>query len=625
MKYLPNEQWKKLPFPENDYRPRFFIELYQELLSANTPTSFHPKIMNVGTYAFEILELISHYKKYSRGKSYIERSLNEFFEYIKNDEIAKEVYKNEISSLYELDIKDLKTNSINKLSLLMRLLLDSNKQEVYWNKIKTDIIENICNTSDDLKEKKRVLDKIKNSSELLSSYMLNKFGTSRYLFNRNEQFIRRNNYRSRVWKEQLRKVLNDFNTKEREFSIFFIIRSKNKIENNIKDLIPLISFKKHYSNYKRNNDFRRFINQIKNQGGADEFYVIKFITKSYNYDTALSKIKEELSTLDLMNVLRDIEISPISLIVTNKISKPHTYHIKSTSIEYYLNNKLFLDLQENRLYDVFNVLNDESTNLLKSSLRYFRIAKQSKSVEQKLLNSWIAIETIYLKQNSSNDDEESIINNIIYYIPFLYNSFSIIRKIRYARELLVVNKIPIPDEVCSKLNISEKSFNENIKVDSIWKIMKDESLFLSLMEINELDGLEHLKYRLTDIYNFIINKDSKSGDKTETILKHFKKTKNLVENQLYRIYGMRNKISHQGHYENINHQLIEHLTDYLMISYSAIAIGKTYLPKLHNGEKFSLLDILDIYEFQFNNILKNIESDEISSIESVFINYKRNL
>lgn len=623
MKYLSNQKWEKLPIPKDDYRPRFFIELYQELLSADTPISFRPRTMNIITYASEIIELVLYYRKYSRGKSYIIRSFNEFFKYIEYDDVAKKIYKKEISALKNIDNKDIDFNSINKLLLLMKAILDSEKQKEYWNEIKNNIIKNLCIECESLEKKKRILDDIKKSTELLVSYMLNNLGSSSYLYHRYEQFIRKNNYKSRTWKAQIEKILNSFSIMEKEFYIYFLIYLDYDLKENVSETYSLDEFKINFSKRIDKKRLDQFLNQSKNrEKNKDRFYVIKFKTNSYNYDTALSKIKEKLSTLDLVNVFHDIEVLPKALIVTS--NRENLNHTNLVIIDNYLNSKSFLDLQENNLSGVLNVLNNESVNFFKSSLRYFRIAKQSKSVEQKLLNSWIAIETIYLKPNSFGN-EGSIIDNIIYYVPLLYNSFSIIRKIRYAKELLVENNIPLSEKVCSNLNISSKLSDENISLNNIWKIIVNKDLFESLMmDVKELENMEHLKYRLTDIHNFVINKDNASGDKTKKIQKNFENNKILVENQLYRIYGIRNKIAHQGHYESINPQLVEHLIDYLMISYTAIAIGMTYLPKLQlHNDKFSLLDIFDIYLIQFQDIINNIESNKISDdIESVFVNYK---
>ncbi len=250
---------------------------------------------------------------------------------------------------------------------------------------------------------------------------------------------------------------------------------------------------------------------------------------------------------------------------------------------------------------IFSGLDRDSVEIIKNSLRYFRLARESKSIEQKILNTWISIESLYVKNKNKN-----IIDNIIKYVPMIYNSFSIIRKIRYAKELLKINKVKIPNDIKEALKIKNNIFDKNTTDEQILEIINDENLFIPLVQ--SIDGTEHLKYRLTIIKEFI-NKDE--------ILNSFKESEESIKNQLYRIYFMRNKISHRGHYKNINPHLLEHLTDYLMISYSALVIGFSYIYN-SNRENISISDLLYSYTLQFNKVKNNI-SNGILKIDYVYV------
>lgn len=259
---------------------------------------------------------------------------------------------------------------------------------------------------------------------------------------------------------------------------------------------------------------------------------------------------------------------------------------------------------------IYDNLDTKDLNILRNSLRYFRLARQSKSIEQKLLNTWIAVESLYIKSESHEDNlKTSLIENIIHYVPMIYNSLSIAIKIRYAKKLLSSNKIEINDEIKNKLNLNEKYFSESTADDTIWKIMQQKDLFKSL--VNNIDILEHLKYRLDIIHKFCQDKN---------ISKNFEKSKLRVERQLYRIYYMRNKIAHSGHYNNINYNLLTHLMDYLIISYSAIVVGSKKLHKIAPNEEFSILDIFSYYELEYNNLIENIKSKDINNFKDVYIN-----
>lgn len=617
MKYLKHSHWEKLPLPKQDYRPRFFIELYQELLNSNTPSSYQPRIMSLLSYINEIINLIKHYEKDERAKPYIHRSVMEFITYLKDDNIAREIYTNEIWILENhFNKKDNYNNrEINKLTLIMNLFLDKEKQELYWIKICENLNKSICDNNYNPNHIERNLNKINKACKLFSSYLLNKDMSNRYLFNRAEKFINLSNYRERDFSEQLRKVTNDFNEKEKTFTIHFLIKSNKIIEHKEIGIITYDEFINTNSKLNNNKKFNSFINQKNDKKSI--FYVLTFKEISSNYDNALLKAKEKLAILDTINILQRIEILPKALIIEEK---PNKYHINLSEIDIYLDNTSLLDASEININSILDKLDDKNIEIIRNSLRYFRLAKESKSIEQKILNTWISIESLYIRKK--NDMNSSTIENIIHYVPMIYNSMSIIRKIRYAKKLLSTNKIHINNEIKEELNIKYNSFNNLISNESILMIMRNDKLFKSLVEDNSLKDLEHLKYRLTSIYNLLKNGKNENDEKDEkfdNINKIFLNSKLSIENQIYRIYFMRNKISHQGYYKNINSIVFNHLTDYLMISYSAIVVGAKYLPKMKENEKFSILDILDSYELQFNRVLKNIGEDKIDTIASIQI------
>ena len=186
--------------------------------------------------------------------------------------------------------------------------------------------------------------------------------------------------------------------------------------------------------------------------------------------------------------------------------------------------------------------------------------------------------------------------------------------------MLIDNKIILTKKIKETLNILDYKFTDNIPDEVMWKILKDDDLFESLMLDSEnIKELHHLKYRCTSVFNFVCNKANSSGNKSQTIIENFSISKQSVENQLYRLYMMRNKIAHQGHYSNINPQLVNHLTDYLLISYAAIVIGATYLPKLPRIEKYSILDVLNMYKLQFEYVSTNLIEDNIAELNSVYV------
>lgn len=292
---------------------------------------------------------------------------------------------------------------------------------------------------------------------------------------------------------------------------------------------------------------------------------------------------------------------------------------KCVDINKNLFDKRYFNDSELNLLRVKLNLNNDNNNILINSLRYFRLANHSNSTEQKFLNTWIALETLFVSHDYNWDDidnnaGQSIISKIIEYIPVFYNSFSVVRKVRYIKETLINNNIKLPFSIQEKLNLKYDIFSrENkdlIKDDHIYSIFKDEELFTSLMrDSDSISNLEHLKYRCTSLFELIKTKDS--------IKRSFNNSNKSIYNQLYRLYSIRNRIAHQGYHFKINPQLINHLTDYLIISYAVLSINTSNLSESNSIN--SILDIFSLHKLKFDIIEKNLEEDNIANLSLVSI------
>ncbi|AVO53490.1 hypothetical protein C7A17_12180 [Ectopseudomonas mendocina] len=94
----------------------------------------------------------------------------------------------------------------------------------------------------------------------------------------------------------------------------------------------------------------------------------------------------------------------------------------------------------------------------------------------------------------------------------------------------------------------------------IYSILGSEQAAIELF--NSLGDLEHLKYKISSIHEELkIN---------ALVVKRIEKAQTDVSRQLRRIYLLRNRIAHTGHYEKIRPQLVTHLLDYIAVCYMAI-------------------------------------------------------
>ena len=620
MKYLKDTRWKSLPIPETDYRPRFFVELYQELLDVNSLSTYQARTMNIFTYAQELLELINHYKKTGKNKKYITTSLIELMSYLNKDSIARLVFKNQVE-IIELKFKnikqknnELKFNEIKELELILRLFIDDSKKNEYWNKLTSELICLICDRSIKLEQRRRNLDNIEIHTKLFITYLLNNGFTNQYLFNRKDYFTNLNNYRGNNFEEQLNKIIGSLNFSEKKFRVNFLISSKQKIDN----LLEYLEYGDFIINnqWPNNKEIKKFIFQISDL--SINHYIISLETKSSNYANAVIESKNKLlRTVDLIITLVNVKVYDIALIDFFN-SQDMIVSRKCVDTNKNLFDKRYFNDSELNLLRVQLNLNNDNNNILINSLRYFRLANHSNSTEQKFLNTWIALETLFVSHDYNWDDidnnGQSIISKIIEYIPVFYNSFSVVRKVRYIKETLINNNIKLPFSIQEKLNLKYDIFSKEnkdlIKDDHIYSIFKDEELFTSLMrDSDSIYNLEHLKYRCTSLFELIKTKDS--------IKKSFNNSNKSIYNQLYRLYSIRNRIAHQGYHFRINPQLINHLTDYLIISYAVLSINTSNLSesRLIN----SILDIFSLHKLKFDIIEKNLEENNIENLSLVSI------
>lgn len=615
MKYLKDTRWESLPIPKKDYRPRFFVELYQELLDVNSLSTYQARIMNIFTYAQELLELINHYKKTGKNKKYIATSLIELMSYLNKDSIARLVFKNQVE-IIELKFKntnnDLKFDEIKELELILKLFIDDSKRNEYWDKLTSELICLICDRSINLEQIERNLNNIETHTKLFITYLLNSGFTNQYLFNRKDYFTNLNNYNGNNFEEQLNKIIGSLNFSEKKFRVNFLISSKQNIDNFLK-----------YSDFVTNNqgpnkkEVEKFKDQVSDL--SINYYIISFETRSSNYANAVIESKNKLLRIvDLIITSVNVKIYDIALIDFFN-SQNIIGSRKCVDINKNLFDKRYFNDSELNLLRVKSNLNNDNNNILINSLRYFRLANHSNSTEQKFLNTWIALETLFVSHDYNWDDidnnkGQSIISKIIEYIPIFYNSFSVVRKVRYIKETLMNNNIKVPSLVQEKLNLKYDRFsrkNKNmIKDDHIYSIFKDKELFTSLMrDSDSISNLEHLKYRCTSLFELIKTKDS--------IKKSFDNSNKSIYNQLYRLYSIRNRIAHQGYHFKINPQLINHLTDYLIVSYAALSINTSNLSESNSIN--SILDIFSLHKLKFDIIEKNLKEDNIANLSLVSI------
>ena len=231
-------------------------------------------------------------------------------------------------------------------------------------------------------------------------------------------------------------------------------------------------------------------------------------------------------------------------------------------------------------------------------MRYLRLARNSISLEQKLLNLWIALESLF------SGGDSSILQNIVDFVPEVYAVIGLRRRVNYIRELLVQHEVQTTPLVRPLVQGSAR-FDKLTTDDQVFAILRNESACKELFD--SLGRKEHFKYKLLSTVTCVKNNKSLSNRTRQTEVD--------VKRQLRRIYFLRNKIAHTGHYANIKPQLITHLLDYLAVCYKTIS-DSANLAKADSVH--SITDLLSGYKMGAEDIVARLSSpNEVLDLETL--------
>lgn len=586
MKYLTPSTWNSLPIP--DYRCRFFIESYMEKLSLYTPHFYQSRLMNVFSATCELLGYLKAYTENEKNSGYIIMAIVEIEDCFSKDIFAKKLFEehNDIRQEIFTDAKSkIVPNTITKLRAIANYILK--KWADYDSAIYEELRASIFDIDIDLAKKDRILKRINVATNLYLTNILTKKYSPTYLYNRATMFTYKNNYDDRSFQAQFDLVFDRLYTYKTQFDVYFSI---NHTRLDILDE-PAISI--HANAPAEINESN--IEKLKNN--FTQYSVIQVQLESTDYISAAWNAHEQLTKI--IDVATAFKVNPRVDIGHNCVSvskNEHLIHAKSLNIKVlttYLtseNGTHFSELNTH-LKDVFAKTTTLGRDSLERSLRYLRLARESISIEQKLLNLWISLESIF------NFGNQTIIEKVSEFVPCFYSANGVSRRISYLHKLLSKNHIPIPVEIKEKFSISSETFDETISPDIIFRLVRDEDNMGKIL-YESLSSLDHLNFRLCTI--------KEEMQKNKNLRARLDASEQDVQRQIRRIYFLRNKISHTGHHSNINPQLITHLTDYLATCYFAIVES---IKKAPTGVNLSIEELLTSYKLGVELVKAKIKSD----------------
>lgn len=235
--------------------------------------------------------------------------------------------------------------------------------------------------------------------------------------------------------------------------------------------------------------------------------------------------------------------------------------------------------------NVISVRQDNVSDVLKRSLRYYKLGITSDSSESRFLSMWISLETIVGGKGST------IIGRIISTLPKLYAFDSLLKKLKYTAMLLRQYSIEIPEEISSKVDGDMREF-DGAKI--LYQILQDERLTTILFNI--IGDHELLKYRLRKVYL--------EFNTRKAISDRLRITESDVTHQLKRIYYYRNKVVHEGYHGDLSPRIYSHLCEYIGCVISEIIVS------LSDNETGDIIDVLRGYSLALDAKYNEWEKNE---------------
>ncbi|MBR8075044.1 hypothetical protein [Burkholderia cenocepacia] len=521
-----------------------------------TPHFYQARLMNLFSACAEMMRSIEELRQNEKNSAYVAVSMKEIEQCWDSDPVAQELFY-EFAGLKSSLGKSVKNGDLSpamqqRICVFCRAILS--RQEDYAGALVTTL-ENAVSGAVNIAQKERITSQIDRLTGLYVTYLLNQGYSPTYLYNRVDIFTRIVNYSGRNFSEQFRMTTEKLRNQKVEFDIYYGIHTN-------KPSVLLSIFD--------DPDFT-FLDAIPAEiGGADlekfkrniEITVVaKTRSKTTDYVSAALRAKEKLDKLlDAATALElnaNVRVSAHSVVIFQNQNSTYRHTLNVDRLLAFMSSEVgsSFSQQHPSIIQAFKGLNEEAMDQLGRSLRYLRLARHSSSFEQKLLNLWIALESLF------SESDVGILQNILEYVPSLYAVAGLRRRIAYLRDLLVANEISAEFLAGSVLPENTVKFDGSAADHHIFQLLRNEDLAIRLFD--SLGDKEHLKFKLMQIHGEL--KDNAA------IADRLERSHGDVARQLRRIYFLRNKMAHTGHYKGVRPQLITHLLDYIAVCYRAIS------------------------------------------------------
>ncbi|RAS09173.1 hypothetical protein C7415_1045 [Cupriavidus alkaliphilus] len=601
LRYLANELWHKLPL--TDFRSRFFVETYTEKLRMYTPHFYQARLMNIFSTCEEMIQYVKELQSNDKNSAYLASSIDELESCWDMDTVCQEVLEDLVplktGLVKKLKGGDFSANTLHRVNVFCRAVL--RRKEVYSNALLISLTEAV-NGPVDLTQKDRITTQIDRLTGIYTTHLLYRGYSPTYLYNRAELFFRDNNYGDRDFSSQFRHVterlqrdaLGDFEV------VYGIQTQKPSMLLNIVDADALV-FQADIP------DEIQGGNREKLKKGLNVNVIARCLVQATDYVSAAFRAKERLDRfLDAATALElniELQVSAHCVVTYQVQNVTHRRQVPVEVLLAFMSSEVgssFLG-PEMSIRQSFKALNDSAADQLGRSLRYLRLARNSASLEQKLLNLWIALESLFI------NSEQGILSNIVEYVPHFYATAGIWRRVGYLRDLLVENAVATTPLIQDSILPGAPRFDETTTNHQIFALLRNKDAAQELFD--SLDEREHLKFKLSHIMKDL--KDNKS------IRERLARSENDVIRQLRRIYFLRNKIAHTGHFDGVRPQLVTHLLDYVAICYRAISASAA---QVDDAESCSIAELLAATRMGVDVVAARVSlKDEVTTLDELIL------
>jgi hypothetical protein len=540
----PNEEeWNKWGI--HSEIEKYFLLRLDELFDNKTFDSWRVRTSNIRSILYEMLESVDITKRFQDYHTNIDILIKESERILKNDSIfikyfpqIRFYYKN-MKQIYEGSIRQGNKANLVKIERIINIALTETKE--YKLKIFEEVEEIIKNKPEKYKDK---LDKLMMSLGI----ELRNSGYSLDYIIKSIQNLKNNSNLN--FNERILNFRNNFSNKKSVYKSYFLVRWPSKY------------IEMDFDNYKIIERFDRDTNEINEFLMQDrDARIIEIKVEAFDEFSALNISKNKLVSLFSIRSLYspleiDHKIKPKILInrSNDKFKLINQDLLQSNLYTSYYNLRNARKAQEKFndlivLYNNLSKFSQKDANYLLSSLQYFKLSISSGTDETKIINLWIALESLFQEGNGN------VISRITKYLPKVLTS-------NYIKLLLRAMAVSMKDIWRSNDNTVLKHLKRSnnyifspkdlldILVNGDDCLMKE---FLKFTSVNPL-----LVYRVYSIRKEMFCSNKALKTKLESHRQN-------IEWQLRRIYRLRNSIMHQGKIYPETSDLLRHLYSYYIV------------------------------------------------------------